>query len=74
MPKVEEIPETIRKQIVELRNEGLTYRKIAERVKVPYSTVRSNSSEASRDCGSLQSAKSRSSLQVHGPLSTQCAA
>ena len=39
MPKVKEIPEAIRKQIVELRNEGLTYRQLVECVKVSYSTV-----------------------------------
>ena len=39
MPKVKEIPKAIRNEIVELRNEGLTYRQIAESVKVPYSTV-----------------------------------
>ena len=39
MPKLNEIPEAIRKQIVELRNEGLTYMQIAERVEVPYSTA-----------------------------------
>ena len=39
MPKVKEIPKAIRNEVVELRNEGLIYRQIAERVKVPYSTV-----------------------------------
>ena len=39
MPKVKEIPEAIRKQIVDHRNQGLAYTQIAERAKVPYSTV-----------------------------------
>ena len=39
MPKVKKIPEAIRKQLVKLRNEGLTYRQIAEGVKVKYSIV-----------------------------------
>ena len=39
MPKVKVISAAFRKKIVELRNEGLTYRQITEHVKVPYSTV-----------------------------------
>ena len=39
MPKVEEIPEATRKWIIQLRSEGLTYRLIAERVYILFSTV-----------------------------------
>lgn len=39
MPKVKEIPEATRKRIIQLRSEGLTYRVIAERVNVLFSTV-----------------------------------
>ena len=39
MPKFKVIPKAIRKQIVELCNNELTYGEIAERVKLKYSTV-----------------------------------
>ena len=58
MPKVKEIPEATRKQIIQLRSEGLTYRVIAERVNVLFFNGWSNSPQASSDWGSLQPAKS----------------
>lgn len=39
MPKVQEFPVATRKRIIQLRSEGLTYRVIAERVNVHFSTV-----------------------------------
>lgn len=39
IPKTKEIPEAVRKQIIDYCKEGLTYRQIDERVKVAHSTV-----------------------------------
>jgi transposase len=39
MPKVKEVSEYLRKRIVELNSEGISYRKISTQINVPYATV-----------------------------------